>query len=146
MPGDGEGGKEAFCLLLWRRNGGVVTPELKINKQAFDQEGVLQRYIRGYCTRPWDCFSCPDMQDELKQYEPGKAVWLCSDCADLAISQVRSAGLPHRLPGYFTEGQCQNTACPRPAIVTADGSIMKDDQGNDLPPGWSPFLQLFIQG
>jgi len=146
VPGDGEGGKEAFCLLLWKYNGGVVTPALGILRHSFDQEGLLPKYVRGYCTRPGDCFSCPTMQEEIAKHVPGKALWVCSDCVDVLLESSRSAGLPFHLPGYYTEGQCQNPGCPRPTALDSSGRVMKDDEGNDLPSGWSRFLQLFIQG
>jgi len=145
MPGDGEGGKEAFCLLLWQYNGGVVTSELRILHRAFDQEGFLPKYVRGYCTRPGDCFSCPTMQEELAKHPPGKALWLCSECVDSMLDRVHTEGKAYHLPGHYTEGRCQNSECPRPAIIGVDGCAMKDDAGGDLPPGWSRFLQLFIQ-
>ena len=145
MPGDGEGGKEAFCLLLWQYNGGAITPELRILRYALDQEGLIQKYVRGYCTRPMDCFSCPTMREELAKHAPGKTLWVCSDCAAALIEVARSSDLPYHLPGYYSEGQCQNPECPRPVAVGIDGRVMKDDEGRDQPPGWSRFLQLFVR-
>ena len=131
---DGEGGKEAFCLLLWKSTGGGVTPDLKILR-SFDQEGTDERFARGYCTRPWDCFTCPTMQDELAQHVPGTALWLCQTCVTDMVKAAEAAELAFSLPGHYCEGQCQRTACDRPSFT--------DDEGTH-PPGFSRFLQLYI--
>jgi hypothetical protein len=146
MPGDGEKGKESFCPLLWISNGGQMTSDLKRLRLQFDYEGVDNRYHRGYCTTPSDCAGCIHMREEMAKHDSKKVFWLCPDCVSPVLKNHRAAGVPFVLPGYFTEGQCQNPSCPRPAPTGIGGHPMKDEEGNDLPPGWSRFLQLFIQG
>ena len=131
---DGEGGREAFCLLLWRSTGGRVTLDKKI-VQALDQEGEVESYARGYCTRPWDCYQCPLMQEEIAQHPPGETAWVCPSCLSAISKTVKERGYRLTLPGHFTEGQCQYKDCDRPAHL---------ENGVEIPARFSRFLQLVI--
>lgn len=127
MP-EGEGGKEAFCLLLWSSNGGQFDPK----GRPYLERGS---YSRGNCTRPHDCFTCPLMQEELAQHPPEEVCWVCPACLSEVAKQAKEQSFEFRLPGYFTEGQCQYRRCQRPARV---------EEGVELPRGWSRFLQLVL--
>lgn len=132
MPGDGEGNKESFCLLLWRSNGGRVTDDLRIARQGFNLEGEIPQYSRGYCTKPYDCYSCDILQEEIHKHPPGSVIWLCIDCVKQETQRCKEAERPFHLPGFYTEGHCQSPECERPA--GPEGLIR-----------YSRFLQLFIR-
>jgi predicted nucleic acid-binding Zn ribbon protein len=109
---DGDGIKQAFCLLKWRASGG-----------AFDAEGrpVLptdlpddeDRVIVGYCTRAYDCYSCEFMQQELAHHPADRVTWACPTCVARLKSRPNNRGLHLTLAGYYTEGQCQAPSCIR---------------------------------
>jgi hypothetical protein len=90
---------------------------------------------RGMCSDPYDCFSCNVMQAELARHPPGQVIWVCPDCIKVAVTKSKDGGLPYLLPGHYSEGQCQLRTCSRPA---------RTEEGVELPPGYSRFLQLFI--
>ena len=108
---------ETFCLLLWQKNGGRVTP---------DGEPVLERDrpVRGYCpdkkrhprSAPWDCYECPILQESIAHMATlgYRSAWICPDCAGDATKEVRALGLKAALPGYYGEGYCQREQCQRP--------------------------------
>ena len=102
-------GKESFCPILWQANGGQITED---GRPALEQ-GEL---IRGYCTKPYDCFECSLMQNALANLPSMgvTAIWVCPACAGDAIKSAKSKNLEVSLPGYFTEGYCQRVDCQRP--------------------------------
>ena len=74
------------------------------------------RSIRGYCSRPWDCYTCPLFQEEVS-YETSigtTALWVCPDCASDVIKEARANGKKAKLPGFYGEGYCQRPECQRP--------------------------------
>lgn len=116
---DEDGVPQAFCPLLWRANGG-----------AFDNKGVPLKGedpVRGYCTRPYDCADCEHMQQELSFHPPDQVWWICPRCVAQLKSRRNQRGRHLLLPGYYTEGCCQNPLCKR-----------EGESKN------SPFLQLVI--
>jgi hypothetical protein len=123
-----EGGKEAFCLLLWIANGGRVDSK---GRPLFGSSG----HARGNCATPYDCYGCELMQRELSQHAVGYAFWVCPECASVLVKDAKNRGVSFRLPGHFTEGQCQHVGCTRPE--RAEGEVV-------LPPRFSRFLQLII--
>ena len=133
---DGDNLKFSFCLLLWRYNGGQVTPDLKQLSRAFDLSGEpLVKYVRGYCTRAYDCFTCETMQEEIASHPQGEAIWVCPSCVGPAVKAAKAAGVPYHLPGHYTEGQCQYKHCDRPPYM---------DNGVERPAGYSPYLQILF--
>ncbi len=121
-----EGGKEAFCLLLWLANGGQLTSQGRLDPRT---------RARGLCADPFDCFQCNLMQAEIARHPTGHAIWVCPGCVSDAIKEAKKRGAPFSLPGHFTEGICQFRGCARPSSIEA---------GVELPAGHSKFLQLFI--
>lgn len=123
-----EGSKEAFCLLLWLANGGKVNAKGKPIFQADSR-------ARGYCSTPYDCYSCVLMRRELAEHPEGSAFWVCPACVSVLAKDAKTCGLSFHLPGHFTEGQCQYDGCTRPERTEGEEA---------LPPRFSRFLQLII--
>lgn len=123
-----EGAKESFCLLLWVANGG------RLNAKGRPQFKKAES-IRGYCSSPSDCSGCVLMQKEIAQYPIGRAFWVCPDCLTTLIKDAKARNLSFRLPGHYTEGQCQHAGCSRPAYTL--GEI-------ERPSRYSIFLQVII--
>ncbi len=102
---------EAFCLLLWQRNGGKVSPTGRVYLDT-DQE-----FVRGRCTNPADCFQCGVMQEALAKITAQGIhhIWVCPNCASVVSKEVKEGAVSAKLPGYFTEGYCQRPSCERAA-------------------------------
>jgi hypothetical protein len=127
MP-EGEGQGEAFCLLLWAANGGNIDGRGRPTRER-------DQYSRGNCTRPHDCYTCPLLQNELALHPPEEVFWACPQCIAEIAKEAKKQKMSLRLPGYYTEGQCQYKGCTRPARV---------EDGVELPPGFSRFLQVVL--
>jgi hypothetical protein len=125
-----EGGKEAFCILLWAENGGRVDSR---GKPVYNASGP----VRGNCVTPYDCYGCPLMQKEVARHPPGYAFWVCPACVAELVKDAKTRGASFHLPGHYTEGQCQYQDCTRPARTEGD---------EQLPERYSRFLQLIIYG
>ena len=164
-----EGCKEAFCILLWVRNGGTVDNKGRpispnrvgqlevITNDDLDEEMAAaehpteesvqeRRYARGSCTRPYDCTSCHLMQDELANYDPSEVVWVCPDCLHGIFRSAKKAGIKITAPGHYSEGICEFLGCSRPATrEEAEGLPgMPGGRVVELPPGFSRYRQLLI--
>jgi hypothetical protein len=98
-----EGVKEAFCPLLMQVSGA------------------------GYCDKPFDCASCEVMRYALSGYPEEDKHWICPTCID----EISRSRIPVHVPGYYTEGYCQNPACSREGM-------------GDRPPRYSILLQLVL--
>lgn len=103
---DGEGVQLAFCPLLWRANGGRTDEK---GKPVFGGGEMT----RGVCTRAYDCDSCGHMQEELSHHPPGTVWWVCPACTSRLKKRSRGIGDHLHLPGFYTEGECQNPSCHR---------------------------------
>jgi hypothetical protein len=121
-----EGGKEAFCLLLWFSNGGRLTPTGKVDTRI---------QTRGLCSTPYDCSGCQLMQEEIARHQSGHAMWLCPTCVNDAVREAKTKSIPYLLPGHFTEGFCQYKSCTRAAMRLGK---------EEIQARFSAFLQLFI--
>lgn len=102
---DGDGVQQAFCILLWRANGGAVDAN---GKPQFKSDPV-----RGICTRAYDCSTCGLMQQELRFQKPFESWWVCPSCASTLKSRRDAKGEHLQLLGFYTEGECQSPACTR---------------------------------
>jgi len=106
------------------------------------------------CSKPWDCFDCPLMQQELSNHAPNELMWVCPSCITEVIKIAKSKGIPFHVPGHYTEGQCQYEGCTRPQRTEYgddDPKFLVDPllpwANEDLverPAGYSKLLQLFI--
>lgn len=108
---DGDGIKQAFCLLKWRASGGAFNADGRpvLPKVDPDDDAV----IVGCCTRAYDCYSCEFMQQELSYHPADRANWVCPSCISRLKSRRDGLGLHLALAGYYTEGWCQNPTCCR---------------------------------
>ncbi len=145
IPGD------AFCLLLFLHNGGVVDQKGKpilqacpycqgSGRQTVEDDcsqcagtGHDNRRVRGYCGQAGDCASCPELQMEIAHYHPSLIHWFCTDCVSKAVALAKLASVKLTISGYYNEGLCQGPYCPR------EGS-----EQLQLPARYSPLLQLLI--
>lgn len=127
-----EGAKEAFCLLLWRATGGTFDSRMR---PLIEQGDGYVHYPRGYCTRPYDCFECVLMQQELSMHPDDEKMWVCPTCVSEVVKLARIAGARCDLVGHYTEGFCQFPSCTRPAVVIGE---------LEQPERFSRFLQLII--
>ena len=111
MTDSDDGAKEAFCPLLWRANGGAINrngnPILGRNSDT-----------RGYCTRPYDCYSCEVMQVELSQVPVNMQHWLCPGCISSLCEYAKEIGNKLNIPGFYSEGECQSIVCIREETET----------------------------
>lgn len=69
--------------------------------------------VRGACTRAYDCDTCSLMQEELAKLPVNDSWWICPDCTSRVKSRSRGRGAHLTLPGFYTEGYCQNPNCQR---------------------------------
>lgn len=127
--------KEAFCILLWRYQGGLVDVSRK--KPVFSKNGPS-----GFCDEPTDCHRCPLLQQEISFHPPGHTNWICPACLTEISRRSKSTGKSIRITGHYSEGQCQYVNCARPARM----EIQEESETNliELPKGYSRFLQLVI--
>jgi hypothetical protein len=124
MEAESENPPSEFCLLLWASNGGQVGSK---GKPIFNSLSKSN----GYCDKPFDCASCPLMQQELSKHPDGHIMWVCPACLKEAISIAKEKDVFYHIPAHYTEGLCEFPGCSRPAY-------------GDMPPKYSPLLQLFI--
>lgn len=75
------------------------------------------------------------MQNELSFYNPSHVLWVCPDCITDVVRDAKRRGIEYRIPGHYTEGQCEYSGCTRPPRTEGD---------EELGPGYSRLLQLFI--
>ena len=122
------GAKEVFCLLYWGANGGQVDSSGKPIFQPGNRVG-------GLCPEPEDCRQCSLMQRELAFHNPQHVLWVCPDCIGTVIKEAKRRGISFRVPGHYTEGSCEYVHCERPP---------RTEDGEELGPGYSRMLQLFI--
>ena len=109
---DGDGVKQAFCLLKWRASGGAFDSVGRPVLPKPDPNGE-EVVIVGYCTRAYDCYDCEFMQHELSFHPPHLVAWVCPPCVSKLKSRRDEKGSHLQAPGYYTEGQCQNPTCTR---------------------------------
>ncbi len=127
--------KEAFCILLWRYQGGLVDPSGR--KPIFSNSGSS-----GFCDEPTECYRCSLLQREISFHPPGHANWVCPACLTEVSKKAKSTGKNIRITGHYSEGQCQYIGCTRPPRR----ELREDSETDliDLPKGHSRFLQLII--
>lgn len=139
------GEKEAFCLLLWASQGGVVSNS---GKPVITRHGPS-----GMCDDPTDCYRCPLLQAEISLHPPGHSNWVCPPCLPEISKRARALGKRIHLTGHYAEGQCQYIGCSSPPrIEYRDVNLETDDleikwTEADLverPRGYSRLLQLVI--
>jgi hypothetical protein len=95
--------KEAFCLVMWRDNGGLLDSE-------GDPTGPP---VKSLCEAPEDCATCEIMLRQLDVRPPGvNYLWVCPCCTDLALAISKQLDIDTQLPGYYTSGLCQRVECP----------------------------------
>ncbi len=110
----------SFCPLLWRATGG-----------AFDSEGhpAVPRdndgNLIGNCDEAFECDACEIMQHELAMHPPGTVWWCCTNCVSNLKSRTTGRGLHLLLPGFYSEGYCQNPTCPREGTEDAAFSFLQ---------------------
>lgn len=109
---DGDGIKQAFCPLKWRASGGAFDPRGRPVLPMLSQLSE-DAVIVGYCTRAYDCYTCEFMQQELSYHSPSLLHWVCPACVPKLKSRRDGLGSHLSLPGYYTEGECQNPGCTR---------------------------------
>lgn len=136
-----EGGREAFCLLLWRANGGDVDLQNLIVRRGGHDDGLEDDpRIRGVCTRPYDCAAGPNRADdcqfmlhEISQHPPNDVTWVCPDCLTAVVEKANALKIPYYMPGHYSEGLCEYPDCRRPENpLTGD------------PPRFSMFRQIIF--
>jgi len=134
-----EGGREAFCLLLWRANGGGVDlKSLTVTGRRGDGIEDNPQAARGVCTRPYDCAAGPNPADdcqfmlhEISQHPPNEVTWVCPDCLTAVVEKAKAQGISYYMAGHFSEGLCEYPDCRRPEnTLTGD------------PPRFSMFRQI----
>jgi predicted nucleic acid-binding Zn ribbon protein len=98
---------DAFCILLWQANGGVVRED---GTPVFDGEPV-----RGRCLNPGDCDRCGIMQSALANLAANGVIslWICPDCVSRIRESAQEMGVVTKFPGFYTEGSCQRPQCER---------------------------------
>ena len=96
--------KEAFCLVMWRSEGGLVDSEGKPTGPP----------VQGLCDNPEDCGKCGLLQATLAGLGPDKTyLWVCPDCADRALTGAKHWKIRTQAPGYYSSGLCQRPQCQR---------------------------------
>lgn len=121
-----EGRKEAFCLILWGSTGGEITNDGR-------PVAGPNQFARGLCTRPYDCDTCQYMQAALTQYDPQIVTWVCPLCVQVIMAWRKQYEIEVKIPGYFSEGECQYPWCENPGMPEFG-----------LPPKYSVFRNLII--
>jgi len=96
----------AFCPLLWQDNKGPV--DERNNPLIQESQG-----IRGNCTKPYDCATCPVMQRTLTALQGEIGLWVCPDCASKIPAVARHYQIKIEFAGYYMEGYCQRPSCER---------------------------------
>lgn len=127
--------KEAFCILLWRYQGGRIDSSGR--KPIFSKSGPS-----GFCDDPTDCYRCSLLQQEISFHPPGHANWVCPSCLTEVSRKSKDTGKYIRITGHYSEGQCQYVGCTRPART----ELHEESETTiiELPKGYSRFLQLVI--
>lgn len=127
------GRKEAFCLLLWKYQGGKISPKnIPVR--------VPEIHASGACDEPNDCYRCPLMQIEIARHLPGYANWVCPDCLNSVVQIAKIRNVAIHFTGHYTEGQCQFIGCTRPERV----ELGDEGEMQQFPSNYSRFLQLVI--
>jgi hypothetical protein len=124
--------KNAFCFLIWNKNGGRIDPNYRPvfgPEEGSDDPGVGQR-VGGYCEHAIDCATCLWMQEELSKHPPNQVAWLCPECAGEVGAWAKYQQIGRLLWGHYSEGYCQNPSC---WMIERTGS-----------PKWSIMLQLVL--
>lgn len=138
--------KEAFCLLLWRYQGGRVDDR---NRKVI-ASGIGPS---GSCDEPTDCYRCPLLQQEIALHPPGQTNWVCPACLTEISRKAKNLGKRIHMTGHYSEGQCQYVGCVRPSrLEFRDAGIETEDESTgwtaadliERPRGYSRFLQLII--
>lgn len=65
------------------------------------------------CTATFDCDQCELLQAELVYHAPETVWWCCPSCISQLKSRTKGRGVHLHLPGFYTEGRCQNPNCGR---------------------------------
>ena len=114
---EGEGVKQAYCIVLFVSNGGRVTPKGEPIMGPDDRpECVDGRWYpaRSLCTKAYDCHECELLQHTLVHYyKPEDMAWVCTQCEDELMKSSKERGIWFVRPGYYGEGYCQYPKCWR---------------------------------